>query len=239
MNTLSLSFALLAGLLTTLSPCVLPVLPFVTASSMGKSRWGPVALAVGLLITFVGVTLLISQSGAILGIEPTWIRRGAGVLLALSGLLFLSDKAAERFAELFSGFSGKANSAIGENRLPPLLSEFVSGILLGIVWTPCSGPSLGAALSLAAQAESPAEASLTLFVFGLGAVVPLMAIAYGAKGLMVKMRSRASTIGKIKKIFGVLMIVFGILIVTDLDRHLEATLTMALPDSWIEFITKF
>ena len=235
---MKLLFAFLAGILTTLSPCVLPVLPFVTTSSFNKNRLGPVFLGFGLLCSFVGVTLLVSSTGQLLGIDSEIVRKLAGLLLALSGFIFLSqtlsDKISSKLSFLLNIGSQNNHGASGS-----VWNEFLGGLLLGIVWTPCSGPSLGAALGLAAQGDSFLSASVILFSFGIGAVIPLMFVAYGARGLIGKLKAQSGSITIMKKSFGVLVIVFGVMTIFGWDKKFEAGLTNLLPESWINFITKF
>jgi cytochrome c-type biogenesis protein len=240
MNLFNISFAFLAGILTTLSPCVLPVLPFVTASSQSKNKFGPVALSMGLLITFVGSTLIISASGFLFGLDPDLVRKIGGLLLALSGALFLIPKLQDAMTEWLGKLTRGANGKSGvEITGAPLLSEFLSGLFLGVVWTPCSGPSLGVALGLAAESGSAAKAALTLLAFGVGAVVPLLIFAYSARRLTSKFKNHFQKVILFKKILGVLMVLFGILIFTNFDKNIEALLTNLLPDFWIRFTTKF
>lgn len=239
MNLFNLGIAFIAGLLTALSPCVLPVLPFVIASSLNKSRLGPIALALGLLIMFVSSTLLISISGYFFGLEPYLIRKIAGVLLALSGVLFLWQRALDKLSLLFSYVINKASQASKNNYSSPLVAEFIAGLLLGVVWTPCSGPSLGVALSLAAQAGSTFKALVILSIFGFGAVIPLMAFSYGARGLLTHFKRNVGILSILKKAFGGLMVLYGLLIILGWDKIVEALLTQLLPDSWIGFVTHF
>lgn len=239
MSPINLFLAFIAGLLTTLSPCVLPVLPFVAGASLSKSRAGPLALAAGLLVTFVGITLLVSLSGFVFGLDPALLRRAAGFFLALSGALFLSQALSDRFTALLSRFTGKAAPGPVRNEAGSLYAEFAAGLLLGVVWTPCSGPSLGAALGLAAQAGSAGRAAFTLFVFGLGAVLPLLLFSYGARGFIGRLKEHAAAISRIKKLFGAAMVVFGLLIAFNSDRLLEAWFTRVLPSAWLEFVTRF
>ncbi|MDT8286646.1 MAG: cytochrome c biogenesis protein CcdA [Elusimicrobiales bacterium] len=239
MNHINLFFAFIAGLITTLSPCVLPVLPFVAGASLSKNRAGPAALAAGLLVTFVGITLLVGLSGYVFGLDPALLRRLAGFFLALSGLVFLSQALSDRLTALLSRFTGKAAPGSVRSEAGSLFGEFAAGLLLGIVWTPCSGPSLGAALGLAAQAGSAGRAAFTLFIFGLGAVLPLLLFSYGARGLIGRLKEHLAAITLIKKVFGAAMVVFGLLIAFNTDRLLESLLTRALPAGWAEFITRF
>lgn len=234
-----LAIPFLAGILTTLSPCVLPVLPFVTASSLSKNRLGPFALSIGLLITFVGTSILLAMTGRILGIDQKALKTIAGFGLLLSGLLFLIPSLAEKFTNLFSHAIQGANQASTKSYGSPLLTEFMSGIFLGIVWAPCSGPSLGTAISLAAQTATASRAVAILSLFGVGAVLPLLGIAYGARGLFSKLKNHSTGLARIKKIFGALMVAFGILVITNFDKPVEAWILSAMPQSWIELITRF
>jgi cytochrome c-type biogenesis protein len=236
---LALVLPFLAGLLTTLSPCVLPILPFVTASSLKQSKLGPIFLAAGLLITFVSASLLIGASGALLGLEPIVVRRLAGVLMMASGALFLSQRLADGFASKLAAISNRASDTNVSLQGRPALSEFLNGMLLGVIWTPCSGPSLGAALGLAANEATRAESAIALGAFGLGSVLPLMIFAYGAQGLALKFRDHRNAIGNLKKIFGVLIVILGFLILSGFDHSVEAALTELLPDAWVGFITRF
>lgn len=229
----------LAGILTTLSPCVIPVLPFVSASSLNKSRLGPIALSLGLLLTFVGSSALLALTGHFLGFEKSTLRILGGIGLTISGVLFMNPALMTKLAESFSGLTNKAGQAAAGDYGHPLFSEFLSGALLGIVWSPCSGPSLGAAVSYAGQANSIDRAVGILFVFGLGSVLPLLAFSYGARGLVGRIKTQSNALNFVKKSFGALMLIFGVLIVTNLDHQLEAWLTDLLPTAWLKLITKY
>ncbi len=228
--------AFIAGNLTTLSPCVLPVLPFVTASSLKSSKFGPILLAAGLLVSFVGVTLLVSLSGQVLGIDPAILRKTAGVLLTVSGIFLMSQRLSDFLAMKISVLTGNLNRSHGSESL---IGEFLSGVLLGVVWTPCSGPSLGAALGLATQGGTAARIAIILLAFGVGAVLPLLLVAYGARSILQKMRTQAGTVYFLKKTFGLLIILFGVSIVNGWDRAMESALTDLLPDAWLNFVTRF
>lgn len=240
MNSLSLALASFAGVLTTLSPCILPVLPFVTASSLSKSKWGPFFLALGLLFAFVSLTLVISVSGQLFGLDQELLKKGAAVLLAASGITFLVPPLQDWLtlkASGLTGFAGRGQALLA--RTASGSGEFLSGLLLGIVWSPCSGPSLGVALGLATKAGGAGPAAVLLLFFGLGAVTPLLLLAYGAKGLAQKLRAQSGLISWFKKGLGLLMLGFGFLILTGLDRTLESSVTNLLPESFIQFTTKY
>lgn len=224
-------------MLTTLSPCVLPILPLVTATALRKSKFGPVFLAAGLIVTFVLVSLLIGAAGALFGLDTETVKILAGVALFASGLLFFFPALADRFSSSMSRLTNQASTLHPSLDGYPGVTEFLNGALLGLIWTPCSGPSLGAALGLAARADSRLAAAQQLAMFALGTAIPLMAIAYGAKHFVGRLRQQSGSIDVVKKLFGVLLVVFGLLIITGYDRSIEALLNDLLPDAWIRFVT--
>lgn len=238
-TNISLLLAFVAGVLSTLSPCVLPVLTFVTASSLNKSKFGPIALSAGILVTFVGGSLVLQATGSVLGIGTSIVRPIAGMFLAISGLLFVSDTISELFAGLFSSALRHIPAPSETNTRYPLVSEFINGFFLGIVWTPCSGPSLGAAFGLAGQTGQLSKAFLILLVFGFGSIIPLIVFAYGARGLTQAIRQQTRVVLTLKKTFGVLMMLFGLLIIIGYDRYIETLLLEITPDAWLGFITRY
>ena len=94
-------------------------------------------------------------------------------------------------------------------------------------------------LGLAAQSGSIGQAVLRLTLFGIGAVVPLLIFSYGAKSLLKNVKKNSQAIIYIKKLFGILIMAFGIAIITGYDRMIEAFLTGLLPDSFLSIITRF
>lgn len=238
-SDISLLLAFVAGVLSTLSPCVLPVLTFVTASSLNKSKFGPIALSAGILVTFVGGSLVLQATGSVLGIGTGILRPIAGLFLAMSGLLFVSDSISEFFAGLFSSVLRHIPAPSETATRYPLVSEFINGFFLGIVWTPCSGPSLGAAFGLAGQTGQLSKAFLILVVFGAGSIIPLIIFAYGARSLTQTIRQQTRLVLMLKKTFGVLMVLFGLLIITGYDRYIETLLLELTPDAWLGIITRY
>ncbi|SKA23414.1 Cytochrome C biogenesis protein transmembrane region [Trichlorobacter thiogenes] len=238
-DNISLLLAFVAGVLSTLSPCVLPVLTFVTASSLNKSKFGPIALSAGILVTFVGGSLVLQATGSILGVGASILRPIAGLFLTLSGLLFVSDTISGLFAGLFSSTLSHIPSPSGTDARYPLVSEFINGFFLGIVWTPCSGPSLGAAFGLAGQTGQLSKAFLIILVFGAGSIIPLVIFAYGARSLTQTIRQQTRVLLTLKKLFGALMMLFGLSIIIGYDRYVESLLLELTPETWLGFITRY
>jgi cytochrome c-type biogenesis protein len=121
-----------------------------------------------------------------------------------------------------------------------LLGAFATGGLLGMVWSPCSGPMLASALTMVATQGGAMRGTLILGVFGLGAAAVLVAVAYASRAGFGKVRGWVLThMDRVKKIFGVFVLLVGIAILSGGDKWLEAQFVRILPDSWISLTTRF
>ena len=230
----------LAGALTTLSPCVLPVLPFVVGGAMQSRKSAPLWISAGLISAFVAIGWSLAAFGSFLGVDPKIIRWIAGAALAGSGLILLVPKFQDSVRSVLTPMSCRAENHLKKAGYAGAAGYFATGAFLGAVWSPCSGPTLGAAISLAAQEGGGWRSGGLLLCFSLGAVTPLLAIAYGAKGLIHrKRRSILQGVDLSKKVLGALMIVVGLAIVCGADKRVEAFLVNAMPDAWIDLTTRF
>lgn len=228
MLTIVLSF--IAGALTTLSPCVLPILPLIVAGSAQKDKYAPLFMALGLTISFSLIGIAVAQSGVFLGLEPSSLRKMAGILLILLGVIFFFQRAQDFISKVLQPIAGKAGVIANSMQIKGKASGFILGCLLGIVWSPCSGPLLGSAVSLAATGQNIGEAFLKMLVFGLGASFPLLIVAYLSRAKFNKWRSRLMKTGDgLKKTFGVLIGLVGISIVSGFDKIIEAKIVSFLP----------
>lgn len=233
--------AFLAGLLTTLSPCVLPILPIIVGSAANKLKAAPALIAAGLMGSFTFFGVFISSVGYELGLSPSLIKTIAAGFL----LFFGATMAIPAFQNLFSRVSGQL---LGSLQSRAKLSDDVHwtqclglGAILGAVWTPCTGPTLGVAITLASSGGSSLlQATLIMFVFSIGAVLPLLAVAYGARGWMSKHQAHLlSAGGHIKKVMGVILIGVGLLILSGWDLVIERFFTAMLSDTWLDLISRF
>lgn len=236
----SLLLAGLAGILASLSPCVLPILPVVLAAAGSEHRLGPLALALGLAVSFAGAGMVLGLAGFALGLDAELLRVGAALLMLLAGAALLASGLATRF------------SAAAEHALQPVTAfaarmsargaggQFALGAVLGLAWAPCTGPALGAAIALSAQAATAGTAAATMLVFALGASMPLLALGYAARGAVPVMRRRLGTAGGVARpVMGGALALFGLLVLTGLDKRIEAAATEALPQAWVELIVRF
>jgi len=233
----SLGLAFLAGALSVLSPCVLPILPIVLGAATTQHRLGPAALAGGLALSFVAIGLFFATIGFSLGLDSGVLREIAAVVLMAIGLVLVLPPLQARLAvaagpvgqwtdERFGGFSRRG-----------LQGQFGLGLLLGAVWSPCVGPTLGAASVLAAEGHDLVAVAATMLVFGIGAALPLLLLGTLSRDVLMGWRGRMLAAGTaLKTGLGVLLIVAGALIVTGLDKRAETALVDASP-AWLTALT--
>ncbi|MEX0752603.1 MAG: cytochrome c biogenesis CcdA family protein [Xanthobacteraceae bacterium] len=234
---LALSFG--AGALSTLNPCVLPLLPIVLFGIVEKHAWAPVALAVGLSGSFVAIGIFVALLGFSIGIDPGTLRLAVGALMVVFGGILLFPALQSRWALAAAPIAAGGQSLIDRLQPSGLGGQFALGALLGAVWSPCSGPTLGAAVGLAAQSETALKAALIMAVFGLGAATPVLALAYGSRQAIMARRDWLSRLSQIAKpLMGATLLVLGALVLTGLDKTIEAALTAAMPDWLIALTTR-
>ncbi|MET3108525.1 cytochrome c-type biogenesis protein [Oxalobacteraceae bacterium GrIS 2.11] len=233
----SYGFGLLAGTLSTLSPCVLPIIPILLGSASNSHRHAPLALAGGLAISYGVIGTTLAWAGAALGTDTEVFRLIGAIILGLLGVVLMSSSLQQRFATATSGIGDAGNSLLNRLHLDGMSGQFVIGLVLGVVWSPCVGPTLGAAIVLASQGTDLFQVGLLMAVFGLGAALPIVVLAYMSRSAMQKMRGRLMQAGKNGKlIFGGFMILIAALILSGLDRHLEAWLVNITP-AWLTTLT--
>jgi cytochrome c-type biogenesis protein len=234
-SNLALGYA--AGALSTLSPCVLPILPIVLFGVIERNTWGPLALAAGLSASFAAVGIVIASVGFSIGVDPSTLRLVVAALLAGMGIVLLVPALQGRLATIAAPVATRGQILLDRLQPSGIGGQFVLGALLGVIWSPCSGPTLGAAAGLAAQGNSVAKAAVTMISFGLGAATPILALAYGSRQAIFARRgwlTRVSHIGK--PLMGAAFVGIGAFVLTGLDKIVEASLTRAMPD-WLVTVT--
>jgi cytochrome c-type biogenesis protein len=230
----------LAGVLSVLSPCVLPLVPILVGTALNTHRYGPYALALGLAISFTAVGVFIATVGASIGIDQEVFRNIAAALLITFGIVLLSSALQEKFASVTAGISGSGNNLLSKISTDSLSGQFLLGLLLGVVWSPCVGPVLGATITLASQGVSLGHVTFVMALFGLGAGLPLILLGLLSRQAMMRFRNKLFAAGKIgKRILGIILLLVGLLIITGLDKQLEAIVVSASPDWLIALTTKF
>ncbi|CAA7620150.1 cytochrome c biogenesis CcdA family protein [Magnetospirillum sp. SS-4] len=236
----NLAFGFLAGSLSTLSPCVLPLLPVLLGGALQQHRLAPVALAAGLATSFTAVGLFLATLGFAVGVDGSVIRSTAAVVMMAFGAVMLSSRLQRAMVVLAAPLTGGANGLLGRMPGNGLGGQFLLGILLGAVWSPCAGPTLGAAIGLAAQSGTTAQAALIMLVFSLGATAPMLALAYGSRQAVAARRHRLASLARLgKPIMGGVLLVMGLLVVTGTDKAIEAGLIAVMPTWLVAATTRF
>lgn len=233
----SYGFGLLAGLLTTLSPCVLPILPILLGSATAAHPRAPLALAGGLAVSYAVIGTLVAWAGSAIGMDTTISRNVGAAILGLLGLVLMSASLQRRFATATSGIGDAGNNVISRLNLDGLRGQFVIGLALGVVWSPCVGPTLGAAIVLASQGSHLPQVALLMGVFGVGAAMPVVGLAYLSRAAMMKVRGKLIQAGKAgKTVLGIIMVAIAVLILSGADKPLEAWLVDMSP-AWLTALT--
>ena len=226
----------LAGALSTLSPCVLPLLPILIATATTQHRHGPLALAAGLALSFAVVGLFIATIGVAIGVDQGVLRIVAALLLVLFGIAMLLPPLQRWFQRL------AARTTSGEGRLANLsgrgwVGQLAVGLVLGIVWSPCVGPTLGATSALAAQGSHLPQVALLMLLFGLGAATPLVLVGGASRELLARWRGRLMIAGRRGQwLLGAVFIAIGIAIFGGTDKRIEAWALEHSPD-WLTRLT--
>lgn len=233
----TIALASLAGILSTLSPCVLPLVPIVLGAALSQHRLGPVALAAGLALSFTGIGVFVATVGFAVNLDADVFRVASALVLVAIGIVLAVPRFQATFALAAGPVSGWAESRFGGFSTAGLSGQFGVGLLLGAVWTPCVGPTLGAASVLAARGESLGAVGLTMMAFGLGAALPLLGLGLLSRQALQRWRNRLSSAGAgLKQGMGLLLAGAGFMILSGLDKRLETWLVEASPD-WLTTLT--
>ncbi|MGI4876756.1 MAG: cytochrome c biogenesis CcdA family protein [Janthinobacterium lividum] len=230
-----LSFA--AGGLTILSPCVLPLVPIVLGSAAQRGRFGPLALGVGLVTSFTLVDFAVATLGASTGLDSDVVRAIGAVILLLAGIALLVPAAQAAVERALTPLANWATARQSGLECYGLAGQAAIGVLLGLVWSPCVGPTLGAATVLAAQGRDLGEVALVMLAFGLGIASVLMVLAFAARGLLSRWRRTLMQAGGSgKRVLGGVVVLVALLILTGGDRVFEGIVVTNSP-TWLTDLT--
>jgi cytochrome c biogenesis protein CcdA len=229
-----MGLSLAAGSLTTLSPCVFPLLPLVLGGALQGNRFAPVAMGAGMIVSFAAIGMVLGALGPALGIDADTVRTAGAAMLIAFALVMLVPALGERFTRWMLPIASTANAASSKLDGGSVVGALMLGGVLGLMWSPCSGPLLGSALSLVASEGGVARGGLVLGIFGLGAAIPLVAVAYASRRGFVAVRDWVmARIERVRHVFAVLLGAMGVAILTGGDKWLEARVLQWLPDAWV------
>jgi cytochrome c biogenesis protein CcdA len=235
LGNLALGYA--AGALSTLSPCVLPILPIILFGVIERHAWGPLALAAGLSTSFAIGGIGIASVGFSIGLDPSTLRLAVAAVMAGMGIVLLVPAFQGMLATIATLVATKGQILLDRLQPSGIGGQLVLGALLGAIWSPCSGPTLGAAVGLAAQGDSLTTAAATMISFALGAATPILALAYGSRQAILARRDWLARISRAAKpLTGAAFVGIGAFVLTGLDKIVEASLTRVMPD-WLATVT--
>lgn len=233
----TLGLAFVAGALSALSPCVLPLVPVVIGTAATEHRYGPLALASGLALSFTAIGLFVATVGFAIGLDAALFRTAAAVILAGIGVVLLVPALQQQFAVAAGPAGGWVQNQFGGVSSSGLQGQFGVGLLLGAVWSPCVGSTLGAASVLASQGANLVEVALTMGLFGIGAALPLLLLGTLSRNHMMRLRGRLMSVGQgLRTAMGALLVAVGIAVITGADKTIEAWLVEHSPQ-WLTWLT--
>ncbi|MHC1756581.1 MAG: cytochrome c biogenesis CcdA family protein [Methanosarcina sp.] len=191
-----------AGVLSVLSPCILPLLPAVLASSTGKGKLRPLAIVLGVSISFTLMGVVTSAFGAAFQAHLGQLKILAELLIITMGLAMLFE------ISLFNAFAKFPLLAGMKDKGP--VSGLLLGLSLGILWIPCVGPILASILTMVALEGNAATGALTLSIYSAGFAVPMLLLAYSAHLSTSKIKLISKYDVAFKKGAGIVLILVGL-----------------------------
>ena len=223
-----------AGLLTLINPCVLPVLPIVLASALQSHKHGPLALATGMSVTFVLLGVGLATFGTSIGLDTDRVSQIGAMLMVAFGLVLLVPQLNSKFALATAGMATSADTRVGQLDQSSLRGQFLGGAMLGAVWSPCVGPTLGGAISLAYSGESLGYATGIMISFALGISTIILLLGYGAReAIMSRQASMRALAEKSKPLMGIIFLLVGVMILTNFHHVIESWLLDIMP-FWLQ-----
>ena len=236
----SYGFGFVAGLLSTLSPCVLPLVPVVAGTAVAAHPLGAVALALGLAISFTGAGVFIATVWTAIGLDAELLRNAAAILRIGFGAILLNGSLQQRFAGATASLGAYGDRWLHRLHFEGVGGQLIVGLLLGLAWAPCVGPTLGAAATLASQGKSLGQVALVMTLFGIGAALPLTVIGSISHRVFASSKANLLRTGIYGKYaLGGLMVALGLVMLTGWDRSLEAYLVEISPAWLTELTTRY
>jgi cytochrome c biogenesis protein CcdA/thiol-disulfide isomerase/thioredoxin len=215
-----LAFSFIGGVVTILSPCILPILPIILSTTTIGGKKRPLGIVTGFVLSFTFFTLFLSTIVNLTGIPATSLRFISIFIIAAFGLTLVlpqAQKLIERGFYFFQRFAPK-----GQSKNTGFTGGILIGMSLGLLWTPCVGPILASVISLAITGEVTGSAFFITFAYSLGTAIPMFAIIAGGQNALKRVPWLLRNTTKIQKAFGVIMILTAIAIYFNIDRQFQS-----------------
>lgn len=212
--------AFLAGILTILAPCVLPVLPVILAGSLWeRTKWYPYVVTLSLAVSVVLFTVLLKTSTLLIDIPSSYWKYLSGGILLFLGIIYIFPHTWARISELFHLSKSSESLENTQDITSPLLRAIATGWALGPVFSTCS-PTYTLLLATVFPVSLVAGIGYTL-VYALGFALMLCVIAIWGRSIIAKFRIFADENWWFKRVLGVVFVVIGLFIITGLDKKIE------------------
>jgi len=218
-------FAFLSGIVTILSPCILPVLPIILSGTVGgKSK--PVGIVTGFIVSFSLFTLALSALVQTLSISSETLRIVAIVIIISFGISLMIPKLQLALENILS----KVTRTKGSNNRNGFFGGLMTGLSLGLVWTPCVGPIMASVITLAVSQQIDGGAIIIVAAYSLGTAIPMFLIMVGGRKLLNHFPKIIGKTKEIQRFFGVIMIAAGVMIGFGLDRSFQSLILEIFPN---------
>lgn len=230
---MTLLLAFVAGVVTVLSPCVLPLLPVILASAVHEGRLRPWGVLAGFVVSFAAVTLFLATLVSATGLPPDAVRIASGIILLVAGLVLAVPALGHWFEMRTGAIAGVAA------RVPDRGGFWGGAVLgggLGLAWTPCVGPIMASVISLALSQTVTGGAVATTLAYAAGTALPMGAVIFGGRALVGRIGFLRDNLGRIRVAFGLLLVFAAVLILTGIDRQIQTWLLISFPQ-WEQFLT--
>lgn len=220
-------FAFLAGLVTVLSPCILPLLPIILSSSTTSGRQKPIGIVLGFIASFTFFTLFLSSLVKLFGLPPNLLRNISIFILTFFGASLFIPSISRKTEVLFS----KLSRLIPSNSVKSdFFGGFIIGLSLGVLWTPCVGPILASVISLALTGTVTGLTFFITLAYSIGTAIPMFFIIMAGSTALSKVPWLVKNSLKVQKLFGLVMILTAILIYFNFDRQFQLFILNNFPD---------
>lgn len=221
-----IAFAFLGGVVTVLSPCILPLLPIILSTSAEGSRARPFGIVTGFIVSFTFFTLFLSTLVGFLGIPADTLRTFSIIILFVFGLSLVIPKLQLVFEQAFAKFSGRFG---GAQTRSGFWGGVIVGLSLGLLWTPCVGPILASVISLAIAGQVTWQAFVVTLAYSIGTALPMLAIMFTGRSLFVRFGLLSKT-QKIQQFFGIVMVLMSLAIFFQIDRRFQVFVLDTFPN---------
>jgi cytochrome c biogenesis protein CcdA len=246
LQPINLGLALIAGFLSTLQPCVLPLIPIVLGGAIYQNRYAPIYLGLGMVLFYTLIGAVTGFIEPLFGFEPAELKMIGGTMMVATGIILLAPHLFSGLRGFYSGVINKLSESSSKLSLDSPFACLLLGGILSLIWAPCAGPMLASALTLltteisdpnSAGIAGVLQGSVLLGLYGLGAALPLVVLAYLTRSAFAQWRARLLLAqGLLTKVLGIFFLVFGLLILTGAMAKFEIYILSILPESWLMFV---